>query len=268
MKAVALVIPWTIILLAVAIGVTSWVWMASVDQTNADWADYNARNNAAWKADQTDRINTQANLEAEITARNARIARDNANWQAEKQRADLAIRQRDEVIAADKRTITQRDQTIAQLRQTIRNRDSQIAKANRNLTQANQTIASQKQAIRDRDAEIAKANRAIRNQRQPTIQVKTVSDPANTTTIRQLRAQLSNAGAEYETLRVKYNNLVDQYNTLNTNYKTLYSEATQLAQAVEQWRQENRRRQQSQAEAQLARTFLSLGCLFIAGMPC
>lgn len=154
MKVLVWVIPWTIILLALAAGITSWVWMTREAELTANHQATIAAHESARQILESDRATItaraseeQADLNAAIANRNTRIAQDRdflrqeRTAQATQQAAaDQAIRDRDSVIATNKEAISNHIATIDNLNEGIADRDENIANANRTIQDQQQQI--------------------------------------------------------------------------------------------------------------------------------
>lgn len=154
MKILAWVLPWTIILLAIAAGVTSWIWMTREAQLTANHRAIIQSHETARGIVESDRDaivartnQEKADLRAAVENRNTRIAQDKAllikeraTQSAAAAAAAQAITDRDNALALSKAAISNNEQTILKQEVDIAIRDENIAKANRTIQSANRTI--------------------------------------------------------------------------------------------------------------------------------
>ena len=133
MRILAWIIPWTILLIITAVGITSWVWMNQQAQANATWQDYADRNAKAWQQAEAYQESIRATADAEIQDRNTRIASD-------RERILMTDAQLNKVIHESNAVIVQNERTIADQNRTI-------IRQKTNLATQNQTIREQQRRI-------------------------------------------------------------------------------------------------------------------------
>lgn len=133
MRILAWIIPWTILLIITAVGITSWVWMNQQAQANATWQDYADRNAKAWQQSEAYQESIRATADAEIQDRNTRIASD-------RERILMTDAQLNKVIHESNAVIVQNERTIADQNRTI-------IRQKTNLATQNQTIREQQRQI-------------------------------------------------------------------------------------------------------------------------
>lgn len=129
MKLLAIILPWSILLVIAAVGITSWVWMTENARLESTWAASYEAQTEARELVEADRGKILATSIADIDARNR-----------EQAAASQAIAERDNRLSAAESAIARKDRMITE-------RDANIAEVNANIAKANRIIQEQERQI-------------------------------------------------------------------------------------------------------------------------
>ena len=143
MKLLAIILPWSILLVIAAVAITSWVWMTENARLESTWAASYEAQTEARELIEADRGKILATSIADIDAHNR-----------EQAAAAQAIAERDNRLSTAAQAIVERDNRLSAAESAIARKDRMITERDANIAEVNANIAKANRIIQEQERQI------------------------------------------------------------------------------------------------------------------